>query len=174
MSDREPTKDELAAIEPEDEGEVLEWVCHPLKRKPLVATAVSIFITVVGVLIYRLTESQAFGVLACLVLFASLAKFYLPTRFRLSDKRISIKTTTQTINKNWSMFRSCYPDKNGILLSPFAEVSRLENFRGVYLIFSQNADEVTAFVKTRIARAHDESPDEITPTKTVTDEEEAS
>ncbi len=174
MSDREPTNDELAAIEPEDEGEVLEWVCHPLKRKPLVAIAVSLFITIVGALVYRLTDSQAFGLLACLVLFASLAKFYLPTRFRLTDRRISIKTTTQTFTKPWSNFRTCYPDKNGILLSPFAEPSRLENFRGMYLIFNQNADEVTEFVKTRIVRAHEEAPDEPAPGESVTDEEEAS
>jgi hypothetical protein len=58
----------------------------------------------------------------------------------------------QTLNKDWSQFRSCYPDKNGILLSPFAHPSRLENFRGLYLMFEGNRDAVTACVKGRLAK----------------------
>jgi hypothetical protein len=57
---------------------------------------------------------------------------------------------TQTLHKDWSIYRSCYPDKNGILLSPFVRPSRLENFRGIYLMFADNGEEVTRFVKAHI------------------------
>ena len=136
----------------EDEGAVLNWRCHPVRRRPVVSMAVTAFIVLVGLLVYFATDSRGFTVLALVILFASLAKFYFPTEYRLSDKNIKVKTTTQTLVKEWSMYRSYYADKNGILLSPFARPSRLENFRGLYIMFEKNRDEVTAFVKERIGR----------------------
>jgi hypothetical protein len=157
MSDAERDQDsaDFGADAP-DEGEVLEWVCHPLKRKPLVSVAVTLFIIAVGVTIYMTTYSRLFTVLGLVILLMSLAKFYFPTRFKLSDRGITIKTTTQTIFKEWRIYRSCYADKKGILLSPFVEPSRLENFRGLYVMFEGNAETVTSFVRVRIRRAHPE------------------
>jgi hypothetical protein len=129
---------------------IIEWTTHPVKRKPLVSVLVSLFIIVVVVIVYYIMSSKAFALLALLILFASLAKFYFPTTYRLTHDKITIKTVTQTLHKDWSIYRSCYPDKNGILLSPFVRPSRLENFRGLYLIFANNRDEVTQFVKAHI------------------------
>jgi len=128
----------------------LEWKTHPLKKRPMAATLVTIFIFVIAILVYSMTESKIFPTLALVVLFASLAKFYLPTRFLLDDRYIMIKSTTQTIKKEWINFRSFYPDKNGVLISPFLEPTRMENFRGLYLIFDNNKDEVITFVKNHI------------------------
>ena len=141
---------EGAATDQEDEGPVLEWTTHPIRRKPWTAAMVTVFILVVSFVVLAATDSQWFGFIALVVLFASVAKFYLPTRFRVTGRQVIIKGTTQTIKKPWTMFRSFYPDKNGVLLSPFVEPSRLENFRGIYLIFGNNRDEVIAFVKDRI------------------------
>ncbi len=136
----------------EDAEEALEWTCHPVKRKPLVSALVTLFIFVVVAIVYYTTASRAFGVLAAVIMLASLAKFYFPTSYRLTREKITIKTTTQTLRKDWSTYRSCYPDKNGILLSPFVHTSRLENFRGIYLMFNNNRDEVTNFVKANIGK----------------------
>jgi len=141
-----------------DEGEVLEWTCHPVRRKPLVSVAVSLFIVALTVFVYWSTMSNWFTVLAAVILLASLGKFYLPTRYRLSDKGIIVKSTTQTLHKDWSLYRSYYPDKNGVLLSPFVGPSRLENFRGLYLMASDNLDEVASFVKERIKPAREADP----------------
>jgi hypothetical protein len=133
------------------DGPVLEWTVHPVKRRPLVSVAVSVFIIVVVALVRITTESQAFAVLALVVMAASLAKFYFPTKYRLDSKGVTVKTTTQTLVKQWTLYRSCYADKNGILLSPFTSTSRLENFRGIYLMFQDNSEAVTAYCKERIA-----------------------
>ncbi|MEW6410854.1 MAG: hypothetical protein AB1483_00110 [Candidatus Zixiibacteriota bacterium] len=153
MSEVDRENPQPAGMSSGDEGEVLQWTTHPLRRRPLAAVLVTVFILMVGFLVYASTESKAFGTLALVVLFASLAKFYLPTRYLLSDKCIKVKTTTQTIRKNWSQFRSYYPDRNGVLMSPFLQPSRLENFRGIYLIFDNNRDEVIAFIKKRIGQS---------------------
>ena len=90
--------------------------------------------------------------LRLLVLFASLAKYYFPTRFRLDADGITVKTMTQTLHKAWSMYRSYYPDRNGVLLSPFPSPSRLENFRGLYVMFAGNGDEVVQFIGEHISK----------------------
>jgi len=131
---------------------VLAWTCHPMKRKPLAAAIATALIILIGVLVYLSTESRMFTVLALVILLLSLAKFYFPTEYRLSDRRIIVKTTTHTLVKEWPLYRSCWPDKNGILLSPFVEQSRLENFRGLFLLFDNNAEDVTAFVRARIGK----------------------
>ena len=151
MADKEK-KD--AGKEPEPyTGPLLEWTCHPMKRKPWVTLAVTLLITVVAMGVYSWTDSKWLAVFGALVIFGSLAKFYFPTSYRLTDEAFQIKTTTQTLTKLWANFRSCYPDRNGVLISPFAQPSRLENFRGVYIMFGNNRDEVMAFVKERLAAA---------------------
>lgn len=157
MNRDDNTSEKPAVSREEDEGEVLEWTSHPLRRKPVAATIVSIFILVVSMVVYSTTMSKAFGVLALVVLFASLARFYFPTTYRLTGKRITVKTVTQTLHKDWSQYRTCYPDKNGILLSPFTRPSRLESFRGIYLIFSANKQEVVSFVKGHIGKREENS-----------------
>ncbi|MEP0827256.1 MAG: hypothetical protein HRF51_01930 [bacterium] len=135
-----------------DLGAVLEWVSHPAKRNMKVTVAVSIFLLILIIIVYALTQSVFFTVLAFVILYASLAAFYFPTRYRLDDKGIEIKTTTQTLRKNWSQYRSFYPDKNGVLLSPFTRPTRLENFRGVYIRFGNNREDVTSFISRKFTK----------------------
>jgi len=134
------------------EKQALEWVCHPAKKNKYVTALVTLFIVLLVVIVYYMTYSPWFAVLGFIILYASLSPFYFPTRYRLTDEEISIKTTFQTQHKKWLQYRSCYPDKNGILLSPFMRPTRLENFRGLYIRFWNNRDEVTAFVKDRLEK----------------------
>jgi hypothetical protein len=154
MDNRQDDRAAKVALEMEqDEGAVLAWTCHKANRNPLLTVAVSALILAFGIIVFHATERSAvFAGLTLVILFLSLSRFYLPIRYRLTDRRIMIKTMTQTLYKDWSVYRTCYPDKNGILLSPFIQPSRLENFRGIYLLFNDNAQQVTEFVKARIGR----------------------
>jgi hypothetical protein len=140
----------LAQPPPVEEQVLLEWTCHPMKRRPAVTAAVLLFMVLLAALVYVITASRFMTVLALIILFASLAKFFMPTTYRFLERRIAIKTTMQTSYKEWRLFRSYYPDRNGVLLSPFAGPSRLENFRGIYVMFNENRDDVLRIVKTRI------------------------
>jgi len=157
MSDAEEKKettDESKEI-PETETEFLSWTTHPVRRRPLVSALVTVFILVISMFVFYIMESKAFSVLALVVMFMSLAKFYMPTGYRLTNKKIMIKTTVQTLNRPWSMYRTYYPDKNGVLLSPFVRPSRLENFRGVYIMFSGNKEAVMKIVEEQIEKHQD-------------------
>jgi hypothetical protein len=134
----------------EESGECLEWTCHPVKRNPWKSVAVSALILFFAILVWIGTESRLFTSLSIVILLLSLSKFYLPTGYKLTEKRIYVKSLTQTLVKEWKIYRSFYPDKNGVLLSTFAEPSRLENFRGLYLLFENNRDQVVEFVRNRM------------------------
>ncbi|MFQ5498574.1 MAG: hypothetical protein ACE5FH_02775 [Candidatus Zixiibacteriota bacterium] len=133
-------------------GMQLRWTSHPMKRRPLATLLLSLFILLVSFFIYLATESSWFSLLGLVVLYVSTARFYWPTHYHLTDRDVTVKTSMQTVTKEWSAYRSCYPDKNGILLSPFMKPSRLENFRGIFLMFENNKDEVVTFVRQQIDR----------------------
>jgi hypothetical protein len=101
-------------IPTEQTGESLEWVCHPVKRKPWVSVGVCLIIIIVPLLVFFGTASIGFAIFAFVVMIASLAKFFFPTRYRLDCSGVTVKTTTQTLTKAWSLYRSFYPDKNGV------------------------------------------------------------
>lgn len=131
-------------------GPVLAWTAHPVKRKPLVSVLVTLFIFLISYLVLTSTGSTVFLVLSLVIMFGSLAKFYLPTRYELRDDGLIVQNISYTLKKSWDQYRSFYADKNGLLLSPFRERSRLENFRGLYLMFEKNNDQVTRFVSAHI------------------------
>lgn len=140
LNDNEENMNELS-------GSVIEWTVHPVKRNPKRSVLVTIFILVVSAVVYSITSSPFFCILSLLFLFGSLGKFYFPTSYRLTEQQIIVKTRMQTLAKDWTAYRSSYPDKNGVLISPFPEPTRLENFRGLYLMTDKsNRDEVIAFV----------------------------
>ena len=142
-SDKISAKSEVDA---ETAVDAFNWSCHPLKTRPLVSVAVTLFVIFAVVYVYYSFESVGFAVLTFIVFSLSLARYYFPTHYRLSEKGVTIKTPTQTISKQWSEYRSFYPDKNGVLLSPFAEPSRLENFRGVYLMYGGNREKIISYI----------------------------
>lgn len=138
-------------------GAAIQWTCHPVKNRTLVSVMVTLFVIFIVTYVYYSFESVGFALLAFIVLSLSLARFYFPTHYRLSDKGVTIKTPTQTISKQWSEYRSYYPDKNGVLLSPFAEPSRLENFRGIFLMYGGKRDEIISFIGKHIGAKDSDS-----------------
>jgi len=90
--------------------------------------------------------------LAVILLLGAVAPFFVITRYRLDGEGISMKRYVTTMKKRWEELRSYYPDKNGVLVSPFAKPSRLENFRGVYLRFRGNREKVLAVLEQNIGQ----------------------
>ncbi|MCK4385300.1 MAG: hypothetical protein KAW52_03465 [candidate division Zixibacteria bacterium] len=129
---------------------VLRWSTHPVKRNTKISILVILFLLVVWFLVYLTTFSPLLTILSVVIMLGSLSPFFLPTYYELGDEKIKVKFFLNTKEKEWSMFRSFYVDKNGVLLSPFEKPSRLENFRGLYMRFNRNKDQVVDFVKSRI------------------------
>ena len=75
----------------------------------------------------------------------------MPYRYELYENQLVVTAPLYRLIKPWDVFRSFYVDNNGVLLSPFAKPSRLENFRGVYVRFGENRSEVLDFIREKIS-----------------------
>lgn len=137
------------------ENSVTEWVSFPAKEHPRKTVLTSFFIISLTVALYYF-YGPLYGIICLLVLGFSLLPYFTPTRYRFSENGIAVKKPFYTINKEWKDYRSYYPDRNGVLLSPFPVPSRLENFRGLYIRFSSNRDRVLSYVESRMKKKHEE------------------
>ena len=128
----------------------LEWIVHPLIANWKVSVGLIAFLIALCTAIYFSFNSLTFLFLSIIFLVGSLSPFFFPTTYTINDDGINIKTVFRKSSKNWGYYKSYYPDKNGILLSPFPHPSRLENFRGLYVRFNNNKADVVNFVKQRL------------------------
>jgi hypothetical protein len=136
----------------ENNHDILEWKNHPATHNTRRTVIVSFFLIVVFIIVYFSTHSAVLTAVAVLIMLGSLASFFLPTWYSFSPGGIRIRTLSGRREYNWDRFRSFYPDRNGVLLSPFLRPSRLENFRGVYIRFSDNKEAVLDYVERMITR----------------------
>jgi hypothetical protein len=140
------------------ENAVLKWSSHPVKKKATISALVILFLLVVWLVVYLTTSSPLLTGLSVIIMLGSLSSFFLPTRYELNQDQVTICYLMGKREREWSAFKSFYVDKNGVLLSPFPKPSRLENFRGIYVRFDRNKDQVVDFVKSKIHKPEGADP----------------
>ena len=124
-------------------------------RSPFRAIAAIAFVALVAWTLQTWLQAGYFTVIAVLLVWGQVASFFLPTYYTLTEEEVSVRGLVSTREKAWTDFRSYLVDREGILLSPFEERSRLERFRGLSLQFHGNRDEVVAFVEAAMARTRE-------------------
>lgn len=126
----------------------LVWTSFPAAENKVKAALVSVFLVALLTFIH-ITFGRGWFLIAFLLLGGSVAPYFAITRYTMTDDEVVAHHLFFTARKPWSAFRSYYVDSRGVLLSPFPGPSRLENYRGLYLRFGQERDEVVRFVKAR-------------------------
>jgi hypothetical protein len=142
----------VAAINQVDPALVLlKWRSHPVReggrRLWIVAGALLVFPIGLGLL-----YGPFFTLLAIAILGGSLLTYFLPTDYTFYSGGVESRFVGVSRRFTWEQFRSYYPDRHGVLLSPFIHPSRLENFRGIYIRFDSRFSEVMAIVAEKIPR----------------------
>ncbi len=128
-------------------SDVIEWRSWPIRDdvpKSLLLVAV---VLVVCVGVGFSFDGLGYGLIAVAILGVGLSRYFLPTRYTLDETGVLARFMGQTQRMPWSDVRRTLVHREGIHLSPFPEPSRLDSFRGVFLRFAGNADEVTPFVE---------------------------
>ena len=127
------------------------WRVHPLRESWTRSTLLLLFLLLLFLGIYCLFQSVSVALLSAIFVTGSLYRYFVPFRYALYEGQLVVTAPFYRLTKPWSAFRSFYVDNNGVLLSPFAEPSRLENFRGVYVRLGANRSEVVDFIKNKIS-----------------------
>ena len=128
----------------------MQWTVHLIKRNWIISAGVVLFLVILCVAIYLSFSSATFLILSIVILAISLSPFFFPTTYTFQDDCITVKSLLRKSSRNWDSFKSYYPDRNGVLLSPFISPSRLENFRGLYIRFEGNRSEVVDFIQKKL------------------------
>ena len=135
-----------------------EWSVHPFlesRKKAVVAVLVP---PLSALLLYWWMNSPFWAILGFLLLLSSEFPFFLRSSYRFDGKGVSLRRGGVTISRTWEQVKSFYPDRNGVLLSPFPRPMWLENFRGLYLQYGRHKEEVLARIKQRFPAAPPPKP----------------
>lgn len=144
----------MASSTPSDavvDKRALRWRSHPLmegfRRSVLLIAVMLAVIASVHVGFGGL----GYALLAAVFLAVSLSSYFLPAWYELDGDGAALRFLGRTRRLAWRDVRRVDVRKDGVHLSPFDAPSRLDPFRGLFLRFSGNADEVVSFVESQVA-----------------------
>ena len=138
---------------PESAAE-LRWTVHPLLEEPPAKTGLLILVILgLSVLIALEFGAPSYGFLAAALLTASMSRYFLPTRYALLESHILIAHLGARRTIPWNRIRRHTVVRDGVHLSPFVRPHRLDPFRGCFLRFRDNREEILECVQTRLADA---------------------
>lgn len=88
--------------------------------------------------------------ISLMLLLVMTAALYLPIRYRLDTKGVTVFFIGAPNFRKWGHYRNYYIHDTGVHLTTMPTPSPLDPFRGHFLRFDQNRDEVMAYIKERI------------------------
>ncbi|MBN1461165.1 MAG: hypothetical protein JXA57_16680 [Armatimonadetes bacterium] len=124
----------------------LTWSVHLARRRPHQAALVVAIIGVAALAAVYGFQSLLLGLLAAVLLTASVSDYLFPLRFTLDAQAVESRGPLHRRRMLWGQVRRLARDESGVKLSPFPRPSRLDGFRGIYLWFDDNADQVMAHI----------------------------
>ena len=132
----------------------MHWQTHPLLDEPRlksIALVALIIAFTIGVTISL--DGAAYGLITLVVLTLSMSRYLLPTRYELDDDGLEVAHLLRSQHHSWSAFRRADHHRDGLFLSPFAESSRLDSFRGCFLRYGATEDGAASAIEAFV-RAH--------------------
>lgn len=119
---------------------VVTWIHHPAAQRPLALLGVALLIGGLGAGVFAVEENIVLGAVVVIFLTAAVSPFLLPTRYTLTSSEVIEQRALGTRRRKLEELRRWVEDAHGILLSPFAEPSPLDERRGLYLRGGERAD----------------------------------
>lgn len=131
------------------EAEEFKWERFPAREHLGRTIGASAFILAFLALVYF-----AYGLFwtgfAGLVLFLSLHTYFIPQRYRLDREKVEVDHIIYRMERPWQEFRSFYPTRNGVVLSPFRRRNFLDHFRGLHLLLPHDREQILKFIERQI------------------------
>jgi hypothetical protein len=124
----------------------LRWSVHLAteSRVKLICAVAAVLLACVGAFA---VVGPVGPIAVALALTGALAEFLFPVTFEIGPKSAVCKTLFKRSEIAWDHVKTCYVNDWGVKLSPLEPGNRLEPFRGVFLRFGGNRDQVIEAVK---------------------------
>jgi len=130
------------------DGESLAWTVWLLRRERPLRSVVAVVVVVLSLYAGVHIVGNAFVVgLYAVVLLVAIGEFLFPVSYRLNRDGARATSWYGTVSIPWQRVRRLQRDSRGIKLSVYPRDTLLDRFRGMYLRFEDNADEVVAFAR---------------------------
>ncbi len=128
----------------------LEWTVHPMKRSPKTAFGLTLLILAVPITVYLSYGDLWLGLVALMVLTASLRAFYLPTHYVLNRSSVTCSCFPVRASRPWEAFKGWQDLDGAVRLSVFLHPSRLDPYRGLLLRFEGDGASIKEYVRNRL------------------------
>ncbi len=134
--------------------DILSWQVEPYKESWLKTICVILFLLSVIVIVQVSFREGVLTAISIVVLAGSLLRFFLITRYELSPQGITVGYMRMEKKHSWEKFQCYYSCPKGVQLSTMVKPSRLDSFRGLYIIYGkQNREEVLKYLGTYLNEA---------------------
>ena len=130
-------------------SDALEWTVHLARRNPRKTALALVILALAAVAAWWGFQSILAGILSLVLLLGSVSDYLFPVRYRLSEDGIEAAGLVFRRRMKWGEVRRVVRDDLGVKLSPLSRHSRLEAYRGIYLWFGGNGEEVMEEIERR-------------------------
>ena len=126
----------------------MEWQVHLSKRNPQKVAGIVLAALMAAFGGWLLLRSPLFAILGVIFILGATTDFWMPIRYRLDETGASLKCGVSQTAIEWPKVKVVTESEEGVKLSPLTNPnSRLEAFRGVFLRFENNREEVLAKIR---------------------------
>lgn len=132
------------------EGEALQWQYNPWRARPARTWTLLGVNLAVAIVVYFTFPEKAFVLLALIFMFGATLSMLVPISYRFEPEGVAVFFLGTRNFRRWEHYRNCYVHANGIFLTSMPRPSGLDPFRGHFLHFAGNRDEVASYAKQRI------------------------
>jgi len=124
----------------------LTFSLHLARRLPRTAAAAIALILAASLAAGYGLRSPLLGLIAGLLLIASISDFLFPLHYQLTEKGVAARGLLHRRYLAWALVRRVARDELGVKLSPLPRPSRLDAYRGIYVWFEGNSEQVMAYI----------------------------
>ncbi len=126
---------------------IIAYKAHPMRES--IVKAIFFWLVVIFTIwgVWLNVDSIFLTFVAGAILIGSLNSFYLATIYRIGPDGASWKRLSGSRSIEWPRVRLVADERDGLFLSSFAGRSIMENFRGMYLPYRSNRDEILTLVR---------------------------
>ncbi|MCW5933103.1 MAG: hypothetical protein KIT45_02225 [Fimbriimonadia bacterium] len=118
----------------------LEWTVHLIRQSPEKLPLTLLALIGAPVLGYVLMRHWLFAAVGFWIMLSATADYLFPIRFRIDSEGARQRTAFGLRLLLWSRIKRIRWDTHGVLLSPLAQPSRLDAYRGVYLLYGDDQE----------------------------------